>query len=153
MKTLAIIGFLFLSVLCIYFRAGHVETDLSLRSRESLQNANLQLPALEFDGRDALLSGIVESEVVKEKIGKVISEVYGVRAIHNNLLIKKEQQPVIQDSMLDKLQITLNTLVLNQGIEFATGTAVLTPSSTDIVRNSSIDKKRFDKWDRNYRPY
>jgi OOP family OmpA-OmpF porin len=133
MKTLAIIGFLLLSVLCIYFRATHIENDLTVRSREATQKANLPIPGLEFDGRDAILSGIVESEPIKDKIGQVISDVYGVRIVNNNLIIKKEQQPVLQNSMADNLQNILNMLVLDHRIEFTTASALLTESSKLIL--------------------
>jgi OOP family OmpA-OmpF porin len=75
----------------------------------------------------------VESEPIKDKIGQVISDVYGVRIVNNNLMIKKEHQPVLQNSMADELQNTLNMLVLDHRIEFATASALLTEPSKLIL--------------------
>lgn len=146
MKTLGIIGFLLISVLCIYFRIGHIENDLMVRSAEATQKANLPLPGLEFDGRDAILSGMIDSEAIKDKIEQIVAGVYGVRLVHNNLIVtEKQKQPVKKDTASDKIQKTLNTLVFNQKVEFANASSVLTRSGklvlseiADLIKEHSL---------------
>ena len=143
MKTLAIIiGFILLAALCLFFRTGKIEDDLSVRSKAAIQEANLPLPDLEFEGRDAILSGMVDTEAIKDKIHEAVSNVYGVRIVQNNLEMNIERLPVASDDMTDHLQSSLDTLVHNQRIKFSTAsTSLTTPSRVILSEVAALIRK------------
>lgn len=133
MKTFSFIGLLLLSFLCIFFKTESIEKDLTLRSTQAIQQANLPLPKIELDGRDIHISGMVDGEGIKNKIEQVISNVYGVRVVNNSLMIKEKKLPVVYDSATVQLQHQLNTMAINQKIEFTTGSSLLTSNSKHVL--------------------
>jgi len=144
MKTFTVIGLLLLSFLCIFFKTESIENDLTLRSTRAIQKANLPLPKIDLDGRDVHLSGMVNAEGIKDKIERVVLGIYGVRSV-NNILMINEEQPDRHDSIAVQLQHQLSSIVLNQKIEFTTGSTLLTSNSkhvlkeiADLIKNSEI---------------
>jgi outer membrane protein OmpA-like peptidoglycan-associated protein len=144
MKTLIVIGLLVLFFLCIFFKTESIENDLTLRSTSAIQKASLPLPEIILDGRDVHISGMVDTEEIKNNIEKVVQSVDGIRVVNNSLIIK-EKQSDRNDNTVAPLQQQLSTLVLNQKIEFTTGSAVLHPNSktvlaeiADLIKNSGV---------------
>lgn len=90
MKTIATIGFIILCLLTIIFRADDIEADLQRRSLETLKEANISTVKVDIDGRDAILSGMVSSLDIKDKSEKLISEVYGIRSVKNQIALEKD---------------------------------------------------------------
>lgn len=84
---LLIIGMLLLIIICSFFHIPEIEKDLTEKSIEALNAKNIPFKEVDFDGQDAILNGEVGSEDIKVSIEKLVSSVYGVRAIHNNLKV------------------------------------------------------------------
>ena len=84
---LLIIGMLLLIIICSFFHIPEIEKDLTEKSIEALNAKNIPFKEVDFDGQDAILHGEVGSEDIKVSIEKLVSSVYGVRAVHNNLKV------------------------------------------------------------------
>jgi OOP family OmpA-OmpF porin len=88
MKKILIIGFSIIYILTVYFSKGPIEKDLSERSLAALHQADVSMDSLHFDGRDAYLTGVVASEELKTQSELIVSQVYGVRTVNNQLQVK-----------------------------------------------------------------
>jgi outer membrane protein OmpA-like peptidoglycan-associated protein len=142
MKLLAIIGFVLISILCIYFRKEPIESDLTARSSAALQNANLEIPEIRFEGRDAFLSGAVNSESIKTQVENIVANVYGVRVVNTQLTITKLRQQQ-STGVKEKLQKTLNELLADKKIEFTYNSAEIRASGQQVLAEIADVIKEF----------
>ena len=77
-----------LCALALWVAAPRVEDQLSARAAAALAASTIQLNGVVvFDGRDAWLSGEVESSQALIRAEQVLSELAGVRRVHNRLRV------------------------------------------------------------------
>ena len=79
-----------LVVASLYFIRPNLETELEHRVSDNLEKAGIDEAKLEVavSGRDAVITGQVESLAVAKKVEKTAKETCGVRFIDNQLLVK-----------------------------------------------------------------
>ncbi len=79
-----------LTTIVMVFRLPKIETDLLQRTRQSLSAANLPMDnMIFFQGRDAILSGLVSSEEQAKLMATVVQKVWGVRMVQTDLSVDK----------------------------------------------------------------
>jgi outer membrane protein OmpA-like peptidoglycan-associated protein len=85
--TLSIILLAILGYFCIYKHSPIIQSDIETRTNVALAEQDLDHVNVGVDGRDIILSGIVENQTVKQQAEDYIKNVYGVRSIDNQLTI------------------------------------------------------------------
>lgn len=88
MVILTLLVVITLTALAILFRQPGIETDLLQRTRQALSEAGLPADGIYFNGRDSVLAGEVDNADVSSRVEAVVHQVYGVRAVTNQLAIK-----------------------------------------------------------------
>ncbi len=88
MAALALPAVVVLTALATFSRQSTIETDLLQRTRQALSEAGLPADGIYFDGRDSVLSGEVPNEEASSLAEMVVQQVYGVRAVANQLVVK-----------------------------------------------------------------
>jgi outer membrane protein OmpA-like peptidoglycan-associated protein len=132
MKLVAIIGFVLISALCIYFCKEPIESDLITRSKTALEKENLDIPKISFEGRDAYLSGVVDSESIKAQVENVVDHVYGVRVVQSQLTVKEPSEKKLAEGK-KALQKRLDELLVDKKIEFAYNSAEITQRGHKVL--------------------
>jgi OOP family OmpA-OmpF porin len=117
-KFLALLGLILICVFCLLCNTGIIENDLKVRSLTALDGANLKIDSLTLDGRDVVLNGMVKSEQEKSRIEKLIVDVYGIRAVVNNLEVKKEEPKEVVAPPPTQEMLDLSTLLKDVRIGF-----------------------------------
>ena len=86
---LGLIGLALLCVLCPYCRVPAIEEDLHGKALPGIDEADLGAKIVSISGRDITLSGAVPSQAVADGIEAGITEIAGVRVVHNQLEIER----------------------------------------------------------------
>lgn len=89
---------------------------------------------LNLTGDTISLEGEVQSEAVKTEVADAAKTTYAKAIIQNNLVVKTPENA--------QLQASLNELTL-QNIEFETASAVIKPSSMDVVKKAAEYLKQY----------
>ncbi len=87
MPVLSLIGLVVLCLLCLQCHGPQLEADLIERGRQQLVAAGLDPAILAVDGRDAILVGAAKSEAARDRAGKLVAEVRGIRVVDNRLTL------------------------------------------------------------------
>ena len=87
-----ILLFILLAILCVLYNAKRIESNLLQEAQMVFSQHGLPADILEFDGRDAILTGEIGSEELKNKAVQLLSDLPGVRKIHEKLTIASEEQ-------------------------------------------------------------
>lgn len=147
---IGVILFILLCIICIRSHANGIENKLAARSNSALKTAGIHEAIIVFDGRNAVISGTVDSESASEKIRALIGSLEGVRSVTGKLTIKKSDSVVsepIEESKMEvekKTEIDLAALLAQSNIYFDTNSAELNPQAhillkkiTDILKEKS----------------
>ena len=136
---IGVLGLIAITLICTWRNVPKMEADLTDRSTAALSGANLAVPDLAFDGRDATLKGEVASEGIKEQIGKMVGEVYGVRVVNNLMTVaapkpveEKPAEPVLSEAGA-RLQEEFSSFFRLNKIQFANNSARLLQPSYPIL--------------------
>lgn len=89
-----ILGVIGLSVLYWWTKeskAEYIENDLSYKSNTLLKESEVGGVIVNMDGRDATLTGTVESEQRSKEIENIIASLTGIRVVNNQLEITKNE--------------------------------------------------------------
>jgi OOP family OmpA-OmpF porin len=132
---LLIIGMLLLIIICSIFHIPKIEKDLNEKCIKAMNAKNVPFKEIDFDGQDAILHGEVGSEDIRASIEKLVSSVYGVRAVHNNLKV------------ITQVKINYSSLKIN---EF-NGKLLLKGIFPDLnTMQHLLDKLKQKSWARNF---
>lgn len=104
-KNLIIIGiilWILLGIICILIHAKNIENKLTARSQEQLKSTEFANLKVSFNGRDALLAGIVSSEAFAQKAEALIDGVNGVRKVKNLLELEVKAVETPEMSVIEK---------------------------------------------------
>lgn len=88
MAALTLPAVVVLTALASFSQQSTIETDLLQRARQALSEAGLPADGVYFNGRDSVLTGEVANEEASGLAEMVVQQVYGVRAVANQLAIK-----------------------------------------------------------------
>lgn len=123
-KFIALIGFILICLFCLLCNSGRIENDLQGRSLQTLKSAGIQLDKIHMDGRDVILEGEVDSEQAKSRAEQLVSGVYGVRKVINNLIVRKNE-PIEPPPPPSKEAVDLTALLKDVRIGFELNSARL----------------------------
>ncbi len=93
----------------------------------------LSIAGLSVDGRDVLLSGPAQSDLLSPNIRQAIEQVDGVRAVRTRVLAGDPAQTQTSQLSPEDVQRKLDRVLENQGISFKTDTTTLTPDSELVL--------------------
>jgi outer membrane protein OmpA-like peptidoglycan-associated protein len=88
---LGVVLFMALCVLCLLCHAKRIETKLFENATAALQTAGIGGIDVSFDGRNAIISGTVASDELKQKAAALIASLPGVRSVANNITVEKPE--------------------------------------------------------------
>ncbi len=89
----AILGLVLIEILTLYYKKEPIEEALRVETTKVLEEVGLSVDVIKFDGRDATLGGEVASEEEKRRIEALVSEVWDVRVVNNQLAVKAPANP------------------------------------------------------------
>jgi OmpA-OmpF porin, OOP family len=95
-----------LTALTGWFLSGPVESDLTLRAGEALKGAQ-PWSNIQFDGRDATVSGVAESEAQLSDAAKLALGTYGVRVVANTAALPPKADPFVLSMIKDSSGVSL----------------------------------------------
>lgn len=109
-----ILGVIGLSVLYWWTKeskAEYIENDLSYKSNTFLKESEVGGVIVNMDGRDATLTGTVESKQRSKEIENIIASLTGIRVVNNQLEIAKNEvavsEPVVKELLESEPEIAL----------------------------------------------
>lgn len=147
------LGLLLLALLgyfCIYNNSPRIQDDIDTRTRAALTEQGLDNVAVDTDGREIVLTGVVESAAIRQQAEELARKFYGVRTVDNQLtiaapepVVEPEPEPepvkeVIQQPKLEELpeytcQQDFDALLSSNEIHFATNSADIDASSNSLL--------------------
>ena len=147
------LGLLLLALLgyfCIYNNSPRIQDDIDTRTRAALTEQGLDNVAVGTDGREIVLTGVVESATIRQQAEELARNIYGVRTVDNQLtiaapepVVEPEPEPepvkeVIQQPKLEELpeytcQQDFDALLSSNEIHFATNSADIDASSNSLL--------------------
>ncbi len=137
LAILGLLGFLIICLLCIFLHADEMARDLTNRSREALTNAGISLENVSFNGRHAILAGEVANDEIAGQAAGIVSDVYGVAGVVNNLTVAAPVPPPDTTTAPAKpkteTQIKLDALLAGKTIEFESNSAVIDAASYKLL--------------------
>lgn len=138
LALLGLLGFLIICLLCIFLHADEMAKDLTNRSREALTNAGIPLTNVSFNGRHAILDGEVASDEIAGQATDIVSDVYGVAGVVNNLTVAIPPPPPVDTTTAPpkpktETQIKLDALLAGKTIEFKSNSAVIDAASYTLL--------------------
>jgi OOP family OmpA-OmpF porin len=119
---LGILAFFLLCLSCLSRHFYRIQDDLRSRSSEALAGAGISVANLSFSGRDATLAGPIVSDELRSRAADIVSRVYGVRKVVNQLAVTGST-PVMAGPA--ELQQNLDRLIAGKIIHFASGSDVI----------------------------
>jgi OOP family OmpA-OmpF porin len=90
---LTVVGWLGLLLFAVVTKTTPIEEDLTKQSEAALFAAGIDSAAVDFDGRDATLTGTVDSEAEKSSAVAVVEAVPGVRVVYSRLEVAAGGDP------------------------------------------------------------
>jgi OmpA-OmpF porin, OOP family len=88
------------------FSLNTVETDLTTRINNKLQNAE-PWSSVQFDGRDATISGVHENDKQLNDVTKIVGDSYGVRIINDLSTLPQTAQPFVLSMIKNNDKVTV----------------------------------------------
>ncbi len=128
---IAILGFILLTLLCICNNRSKIETDLRVRSMDTISQIEGFDGNVKISGRDITINGTVVSEELKLKIEQLIGSEYGVRKVINNLIV--EMHTIVKSERFAEIQVEFDKIIEFDNIEFQSNTAIILPASSIII--------------------
>jgi len=87
---------------CVTTHSPEMQRDINGRVKAAIDGRDFANPiTVKTDGRDVILNGVVASQFEKEQAGNAAHDIYGVRTVANNLLIREPKpepapEPVVE---------------------------------------------------------
>ena len=106
---------------------GPIERDLAKRSLEMLEEVDGLEPdhvQLQFVGRDGLLQGEVKSEALKEAAEQQLSDLYGARLIHSEIVVRVYDAPWLVVERTDDQTVRIEGLLADEDATIESGELV-----------------------------
>ena len=141
-------------------KAEYIQNDLSLKSNQLLKDNQIGNVIVNVDGRDAILTGTVTSQVRSDEIEQIIASMSGIRVVNNQLVVAKvekapaepkivmtpkveplpkfepesepEPKPALETTKKEVVQELLQTLDLS-GITFLFGSNEITAEGQQVL--------------------
>jgi len=142
LPVLGVIALGALTYVCGNHHGPMIEADLTGKTTQALNAANLSGAKAAVDGQIITLTGKVASEADKQKAGDLAKSVYGVEEVHNLLEVKAAEKPpaaaetaayaVPDRKAAIDCQEKFNNL-LKDDIQFNTGSAVIHANSFKLL--------------------
>ena len=129
-KLLGIIGFILLLFCCLFFKVNSIEADLSARTATALSTNNISIDSVLVNGRDITLKGVVASNAIKTKAGKIAENIWGVRTVNNLLTVKSKTS----DIPISNIQKKLDNIIAIRNIEFENNKSTIRKNSLPILK-------------------
>ncbi len=132
-----LVAWLILAVTTVVWAIPHEEQDLQTRAERALAEAGLPV-MVDFAGRDATLSGTVDSLDGPERAVEVVEAVTGVRRAVGDVEVAAEPEPLRDPTVTVTIadgQITLSGLVPSQTTSTAIVAAAVGQFGADAVTN------------------
>jgi outer membrane protein OmpA-like peptidoglycan-associated protein len=126
-------AFVAFSVFCVSTQAPLIQQDILKRCQDALLIHKLPIEGLSVDGRDVVLSGPPESEIISAQARTVLSDVRGVREIRVWVLPESQAATGVS-AQQRKLQNKIDGVLEKQPIAFRTDSAMLTPESETALQ-------------------
>ena len=123
------LGFTGFSVFCfisVLQNMKRIDEDLLSRSREALRKAGIPADGLEFEGRDAVLTGNVSSPVLRNRADSIMTHLKGVRKVDNRLVVTPPPVPV-------DLTSQLKALLSDKAIPFLVNSSKISEGGFDVI--------------------
>ncbi len=133
-------AWLVLAVATVVWAVPHAEEDLRSRTEDALADAGLSV-SVDLDGRDATLSGTVDTIDGPERAEDAVRGVSGVRRIVNRIEVAAEPVPLrdpIVTMTLSGGRVTLQGLVPDQAVGTAIVAAAVGQYGADRVTNELV---------------
>ena len=124
---------------CVAWRAPAIEEDLFRASEQALARREIDLgKGLVIDGRDAWLTGLVTSEIVKTRAERTVAAVPGIRVVRNMLAVSPEPVPApaqlpVAVTTKAGVQRAIDNLIGERVVEFESASATLTDRGRALV--------------------
>jgi len=150
----------FLIYFCLSKHAPKIQDDIKLRVTQAFGVENLP-DGIKVDGRDVVLTGVVEQDAVKVRAGQVAAGVYGVRVVDNQIqvveptppppppveIVEPEPVPVPVPEpvvVVDMCQEKLAELLEREQINFDSSRATIKLESFDLLNSLADAAKKCD---------
>jgi len=91
-----------------WFNETNVETDLTSRSNDLLADSGYEWAKIEFDARDATISGTANNEDEKETAQALIKDLYGVRIVNSEIDTLPSVSPYLFSGKIKSGAVTLS---------------------------------------------
>ena len=137
-SALGLTALALLSFYCVRHHSHAIPIDLKSRSEAALTTAGFSTAGLEFDGRIATLSGFTDSPQVSAKAIQTVSSVSGVFDVLTK--ISPGSNEAVESTQLEK---KLQDVIVGKVVEFATGSADLTPNGKAVLDQMVTLLKQF----------
>ena len=108
-----------LALLLFYNKTDVVETDLTTRVSQALSENALDSVEVALSGRDAMLTGLVETPEAKEEAEALANSTFGVRVAKSDITVIPLQSPHKTSYTLENGKLVLSGYARNQELKSA----------------------------------
>lgn len=150
---LPLLGFVGVAAWSVWGRAPAMQADLQRRTTDRLSELGIENVGVWMDGRDARLTGVVDSAERERQLESIVASVWGIRAVHSDLthidpvlavaphaprgtlpsLEPPTPAPALLTEPAQALEEQLAEALDQRGVEFQAGSAQLSRRGLDTV--------------------
>ncbi|NOZ60363.1 MAG: OmpA family protein [Calditrichaeota bacterium] len=151
-KTLiwtALVLLLLLAVICILTHARKIENKLTLQAQDKLAAAGISGLSVKFDGRNAILSGEVDSDELSAKAAALIAEIPGVRKVSNLAAVKPQQKiesaQATETTAMEDALVALKNSLAKLSIHFDTNSDKISSIFNNVIDQIAQLLKKYQR--------
>ncbi|MCF6236960.1 MAG: OmpA family protein [Gammaproteobacteria bacterium] len=139
---LSLLAILLLAYFCIKTKSPVIEDDLEARSGADLVSEGMGWANVSADGRELLLTGSAPTEALRSQAGDIVKNIWGVRAIDNQLTVESESIAVAEPKNYDLVVTYDGVNVLLEGYvpDEATRSDIVEATKLRMGASNVIDK-------------
>jgi len=139
---LSLLAILLLAYFCIKTKSPVIEDDLEARSGADLVSEGMGWANVSADGRELLLTGSAPTEALRSQAGDIVKNIWGVRAIDNQLTGESESIAVAEPKNYDLVVTYDGVNVLLEGYvpDEATRSDIVEATKLRMGASNVIDK-------------
>jgi outer membrane protein OmpA-like peptidoglycan-associated protein len=127
------------AVLCVAIEAPMIQEDILKRCQDAFMMNSIPIQGLSVRGRDVVLSGLPESEIMSSRAHFLVADLKGVRDVRTNVV--HEMPTAAEENDLEpsagarqrEIQNRIDRLLDNRQIGFRPDSAVLTPEGQKVL--------------------
>lgn len=129
-----LIGTAIMAFLCRGMHSDAIAAGLRTPIQQSLSSLAIANSAVEVDGRDITLRGIVDSEAIKQQAGEIAASQWGTHLVNNLLEVRTgAPTPTPPPAASLNCQAEFAQILKAEQPVFATGSSVLSPTSYPLL--------------------